>query len=204
MPAVAHHVRKSVTGFGSDQDPGIRRQGTKRFTYVNERTGRRVTMASSNSSGSAPPYRFAWTNVWIAADPSQPSLPEPPVATHGVVKQYRYHAVAFIDDRAKSHKLADRCVRRIAGQLRRRVDRDLRGGRVDTMTGWWAFRCAPARCHQPADRQHRVRPQQQFIRAHHHCATDTQLFAVAPSIFEFRGKSARTIDVITTDNQRSG
>jgi DNA topoisomerase-1 len=112
----------STLRFGSDQEPGIRRRGTKRFTYVNERTGRRVSNADLERirSLAVPP---AWTDVWIAAHPNS-HLQATGRDARGR-KQYRYHD-AFITDRA-SDKFADLVAFAAAlGPLRRRVDRDLR------------------------------------------------------------------------------
>ncbi len=35
--------------YGSDQEPGIRRRGTRRFHYVNERTGKDASAADRRS-----------------------------------------------------------------------------------------------------------------------------------------------------------
>jgi DNA topoisomerase I len=112
--------------FGSDQEPGIRRRGTKRFTYVNERTGRRVSTADLDRVRklAVPP---AWTDVWIAAAPNS-HLQATGRDARGR-KQYRYHE-AFVNDRA-GDKFADLVGFAAAlGPLRRRVDRDLRLGEL--------------------------------------------------------------------------
>jgi DNA topoisomerase-1 len=111
--------------FGSDQEPGIRRRGTKRFTYVDERSHRSISSPADLErirSLAVPP---AWTDVWIAADASS-HLQATGRDARGR-KQYRYHT-AFIDDRA-NHKFADLVAfATVLGKLRRRVDRDLRRG----------------------------------------------------------------------------
>jgi len=112
--------------FGSDQEPGIRRRGAKRFTYVNERTGRAASAADLERIKALviPP---AWTDVWIAAQANS-HLQATGRDARGR-KQYRYHN-AFVDDRA-SDKFADLVPFAGAlGPLRRRVDRDLRLGEL--------------------------------------------------------------------------
>ncbi len=54
--------------YGSDQEAGIRRRGTRRFHYVNERTGKDASAADRRriAALAIPP---AWTDVWIAASP---------------------------------------------------------------------------------------------------------------------------------------
>ena len=123
MPANTHGNRHRSLRFGSDQEPGIRRRGTKRFTYINERTGRSVTSAADLQRIKALVVPPAWTDVWIAADPNS-HLQATGRDARGR-KQYRYHA-AFVDERA-DHKFADLLgFAASLGQLRRRVDRDLR------------------------------------------------------------------------------
>jgi DNA topoisomerase-1 len=113
--------------FGSDQEPGILRKGTKRFSYVNEVTGRAAAAADVERirTLAVPP---AWTSVWIAADP-QSHLQATGRDARGR-KQYRYHP-AFTADRA-DHKFADLVAfgERL-GPLRRRVSRDLSRTDVD-------------------------------------------------------------------------
>jgi DNA topoisomerase-1 len=113
--------------FGSDQEPGIRRHGTKRFTYVYERTGRPASAADIERIKALviPP---AWTDVWIAAHANS-HLQATGRDARGR-KQYRYHS-AFVDDRAHD-KFADLVPFAGAlGPLRRRVDRDLRLGELN-------------------------------------------------------------------------
>ena len=55
--------------FGSDDEPGIRRQGRQRVRYLDEVTGEQIDDADTIErirSLAVPP---AWTDVWIAADP---------------------------------------------------------------------------------------------------------------------------------------
>ena len=55
--------------FGSDNEPGIRRQGHQRVRYVDDLTGERIDDTDTIErirSLAVPP---AWTDVWIAADP---------------------------------------------------------------------------------------------------------------------------------------
>jgi DNA topoisomerase-1 len=111
--------------FGSDAEPGILRRGTKRFSYVNEATGRPVAAADVERirALAVPP---AWTHVWIAADPQSHVQATGRDARRR--KQYRYHP-AFTADQA-DHKFADLVAfGEILGRLRRRVGRDL--GRAD-------------------------------------------------------------------------
>ena len=106
--------------FGSDQEPGIRRTGTKRFSYVHE-SGRRATATEHERirSLAIPP---AWTDVWITADPAS-HLQATGRDARGR-KQYRYHAL-FTADRAEN-KFADLVgFGHALGPLRRRVRRDL-------------------------------------------------------------------------------
>lgn len=121
MPATT--TQRHSLRFGSDHDPGIRRRGSKRFTYITERTGRTITSEAELQRVKALAVPPAWTDVWIAADPDS-HLQATGRDARGR-KQYRYHE-AFIDDRA-DHKFADLLgFAASLGQLRRRVDRDLR------------------------------------------------------------------------------
>ena len=114
--------------FGSDQEPGIRRRGEKRFTYFDERTRRVVTSQTELDrikSLAVPP---AWTDVWIAPD-ADSHLQATGRDARGR-KQYRYHA-AFVDDRS-DHKFADLVpFASVLGPLRRRVHRGLRRGELN-------------------------------------------------------------------------
>ena len=109
--------------FGSDQEPGIRRRGAKRFTYFDERTKRAVTSRADLDRIKSLVVPPAWTDVWISPD-ADSHLQATGRDARGR-KQYRYHA-AFVDDQA-SHKFADLVpFASVLGPLRRRVDRDLR------------------------------------------------------------------------------
>ncbi|MCU1397432.1 MAG: hypothetical protein JWN62_541 [Acidimicrobiales bacterium] len=113
--------------FGTDQEPGIRRRGTKRFTYINEATGRSPSQSDLERIRRLviPP---AWTDVWIAVDPDS-HLQATGRDARGR-KQYRYHEV-FTSSRAE-HKFADLVPFGFAlGSLRARVARDLGRDDVD-------------------------------------------------------------------------
>lgn len=113
--------------YGSDAEPGIRRRGTKRFAYVNERTGRPASRADVEriTALAIPP---AWTDVWIAADPT--SHVQATGRDAKGRKQYRYHpdhtssrsADKFADLVPFAHAL---------GRVRNRVRRDLRADELD-------------------------------------------------------------------------
>lgn len=107
--------------FGNDREPGIRRRGTKRFRYVDDRTGRPPSQAriAEIASLAVPP---AWTDVWIAPD-SASHLQATGRDARGR-KQYRYHP-GFTASRAEN-KFADLAAfGMVLGGLRRRVRRDL-------------------------------------------------------------------------------
>ncbi|MEO7369474.1 MAG: DNA topoisomerase IB, partial [Ilumatobacteraceae bacterium] len=126
MTVTARSEQPPNLRFGSDQEPGIRRRGTKRFTYVDERTGRAISAQRLErvAALAVPP---AWTDVWIAAD-DESHLQATGRDARGR-KQYRYHE-AFVDDRA-SHKFADLVAfAAVLAPLRSRVDRDLRRGEL--------------------------------------------------------------------------
>ena len=107
--------------FGSDQEPGIRRRGSKRFSYVDDRTGKAPSPADLQRirALAIPP---AWTDVWISADPGS-HLQATGRDSRGR-KQYRYHA-EFVDSQSEN-KFADLVVfAQVLGSLRSRVRRDL-------------------------------------------------------------------------------
>ena len=107
--------------FGSDQTPGIRRTGVKRFRYVRESTGESASSADVARIQALviPP---AWTEVWIAAD--QRSHLQATGRDARGRKQYRYHS-AFTASRAEN-KFAELVAFGFSlGALRRRVARDL-------------------------------------------------------------------------------
>jgi DNA topoisomerase I len=119
-------VKRSLR-FGSDVEPGIRRRGRSRFTYVNEQTGRLPSRKDLDriSSLTVPP---AWTDVWIAADAAS-HLQATGRDARGR-KQYRYHP-DFTASRSQD-KFADLVAFGSGlGRLRRRVDRDLRSKALD-------------------------------------------------------------------------
>lgn len=107
--------------FGSDQEPGIRRTGVRRFRYVDESTGELVSDAELARVQALviPP---AWTHVWIAAD--QSSHLQATGRDSRNRKQYRYHQ-AFTASRAEN-KFAELVAFGFSlGALRRRVARDM-------------------------------------------------------------------------------
>ncbi len=113
--------------FGSDQERGIRRIGTKRFRYINDITGRPASTADVERIQrlAIPP---AWTGVWISADEWSHLQATGRDARNR--KQYRYHDV-FTSDRAEN-KFADLVAFGFGlGRLRRRVARDLAGHDLD-------------------------------------------------------------------------
>ncbi len=75
--------------YGSDAEPGIRRRGTKRFEYRDERTGRPPSKQHLERIRklAIPP---AWTDVWIAGD-ARSHVQATGRDARGR-KQYRYHA----------------------------------------------------------------------------------------------------------------
>lgn len=110
--------------FGSDTEPGIRRRGRVRFTYVDDRTGRRPSREAMERirTLAVPP---AWTDVWIAADPA--SHVQATGRDARGRKQYRYHP-RFTEDRSND-KFADLpSFAQVLGTLRARVRRDLASG----------------------------------------------------------------------------
>lgn len=107
--------------FGSDEQPGIRRIGTKRFKYLSDASGRPAKAADLERIRvlAVPP---AWTKVWIAAD-ADSHLQATGRDARGR-KQYRYHP-AFTALTA-DNKFADLVMfGHHLGGLRRRVTRDL-------------------------------------------------------------------------------
>src|SRR3954463_10849671 len=117
----------ATLNFGSDEAPGIRRRGTKRFTYFNEMTGRPASQEDllRIRSLAVPP---AWQNVWISADP-QSHLQATGRDARGR-KQYRYHP-AFVDSQAENKFSELVTFGNALGSLRGRVDRDLRRDDLD-------------------------------------------------------------------------
>jgi DNA topoisomerase-1 len=106
---------------GSDADPGIRRTGTTRPRYVDERTGRPPSAADLERIRrlAVPP---AWTDVWIATDPT--SHVQATGRDSRGRKQYRYHPT-FVSMRS-GDKFGGLVPFGLAlGALRRQVERDL-------------------------------------------------------------------------------
>ena len=107
--------------FVRDDGPGIRRNGRKRFTYVDAR-GKEVSakVRTRIESLAIPP---AWTNVWICPDESG-HIQATGRDARGR-KQYRYHpSFRSRRERAKFHNLV--AFGDALGALRKRVDADLR------------------------------------------------------------------------------
>lgn len=111
---------------GSDEEPGIRRTGTSRFRYVDDRTGRPPSAADMERIRrlAVPP---AWTDVWIAADPTS-HLQATGRDARGR-KQYRYHAAFSAGTAAQKFGQLQHFGASL-GTLRRRVQRDLHGSRA--------------------------------------------------------------------------
>jgi DNA topoisomerase-1 len=113
--------RAGVVRLGSDAEPGIRRTGTARPRYVDERTGKRPAAADLDRirSLAVPP---AWTDVWIASDPD--SHVQATGRDSKGRKQYRYHP-SFVSLRS-GDKFGGLVPFGLAlGGLRRQVERDL-------------------------------------------------------------------------------
>jgi DNA topoisomerase I len=107
--------------FGSGQEPGIRRRGSKRFTYVDERTKRAPSGRDLERIRvlAVPP---AWSDVWIATDAGS-HLQAVGRDARGR-KQYRYHP-AFTQSQSEN-KFGDLVAfAQVLGSLRSRVTRDL-------------------------------------------------------------------------------
>ena len=106
---------------GSDQEPGIRRRGSKRFTYVDERS-RRAPSGRDLERIRALAVPPAWSDVWIAADAGS-HLQATGRDARGR-KQYRYHP-AFTESQSEN-KFDDLVAfAQVLGSLRSRVTRDL-------------------------------------------------------------------------------
>jgi DNA topoisomerase-1 len=107
----------------SDDEPGRSRRGRTNFRYVRDATGTEVRSPRELErirSLAVPP---AWTDVWICSDPAG-HLQATGRDTRGR-KQYRYHP-AFRNrrERRKFDQLS--AFGHALGQLRRRIDSDLR------------------------------------------------------------------------------
>jgi DNA topoisomerase-1 len=113
--------------YGSDVEPGIRRRGSTRFEYRDERTGRPPGKQHLDriSKLAIPP---AWTDVWIAGD-ARSHVQATGRDAKGR-KQYRYHA------EFTAHRSGDKfgglfAFGKSLDGLRRQVRRDLRGSTSD-------------------------------------------------------------------------
>ncbi len=117
----------STIVFGTDDEPGLRRHGRRRFHYTDDRRGGRPVTDDETVERirrlAIPP---AWTDVWISPDPT----------THVQAtgrdargrKQYRYHKQYRSERDAKKF---DQLLAfgQVLGPIRRAVDADLdRGG----------------------------------------------------------------------------
>lgn len=112
--------------FGADSEPGIRRRGRQRFTYLDERTGRPAAKQHLERirALAIPP---AWTEVWIAGD--ERSHVQATGRDARGRKQYRYHS-GFTASRAEN-KFSDLIsFANSLGTLRGRVSRDLASGEL--------------------------------------------------------------------------
>src|SRR3954467_12843477 len=110
--------------FVTDEEPGIRRIGTKRFRYVDAATQKPVVDAATLERIRRIAVPPAWTSVWICSDPDG-HLQATGRDARGR-KQYRYHA----DFRAQRERTKfDELVPfgEALGSLRRRLDEDLAG-----------------------------------------------------------------------------
>jgi DNA topoisomerase-1 len=107
----------------ADDEPGIRRRGRKRFTYVDEVTGREVRGRASIARIEALAVPPAWTDVWICRE-GNGHIQATGRDARGR-KQYRYHH----DFRARreAEKFADLLpFGEALGPLRKQVRADLR------------------------------------------------------------------------------
>ncbi len=108
--------------FVSDEAPGIRRTGTKRFRYTDARTGRVIDDDETLARIKAIAVPPAWTDVWICPDPDGHIQATGRDAKGR--KQYRYH----VDFRAERERTKfDELVPfgAVLGDLRRALDADL-------------------------------------------------------------------------------
>jgi DNA topoisomerase-1 len=120
VPSDLHHC--------TDDAPGIRRRGRKRFTYVDDRTGREITDPAVLDRIAALAIPPAWTDVWICRD----ALGHVQATGRDAKgrKQYRYHTE--FRARRELEKFADLVpFGESLGALRRAIDTDLRRRSLD-------------------------------------------------------------------------
>jgi len=113
----------STLRHSSDDAPGFRRKGRKRFGYVDDETGRDVHDPATLERIAALAIPPAWTDVWICRDPAGHVQATGRDAKGR--KQYRYHP----EYRAQreSAKFADLVpFGEALGDLRRTIEADLR------------------------------------------------------------------------------
>ena len=107
-----------------DDEPGIARRGTKRFRYVDQRTGAELDDPDAIDRIRRLAVPPAWTDVWICVDP-RGHIQATGRDARGR-KQYRYHAdFRRWRERRKFHGLVP--FGGALGTVRRRIDTDLRG-----------------------------------------------------------------------------
>lgn len=118
----AAHARAALT-FGLDDEPGIRRRGSRHFRYIDEATNTFIDHADTLARIRALAVPPAWTDVWIAPDPCR-HLQATGRDARGR-KQYRYHA-EFRQQQEESKFDLLLPFGEALPALRRRVERDLR------------------------------------------------------------------------------
>lgn len=106
----------------TDEMPGFRRCGRKRFTYIDQRTGKELRRRADLERIAALVIPPAWTDVWICADP-RGHIQATGRDAKGR-KQYRYHP-SYRAHR-ESEKFADLIpFGEVLGDVRRRIADDL-------------------------------------------------------------------------------
>jgi DNA topoisomerase-1 len=110
--------------FVTDEEPGIRRTGKKRFRYTDSTTQKIVTAPETLERINAIAVPPAWTDVWICRDPDG-HLQATGRDARGR-KQYRYHTEFRAErERTKFDELV--AFGGSLGSLRRALDEDLAG-----------------------------------------------------------------------------
>ena len=181
--------------YGSDAEPGIRRRGTKRFEYRDERTGRPPGKQHLERIRklAIPP---AWTDVWIAAFTRQPRPGDrarrPRAASSTATTPSSRRA-----DRPTSSPTSPRSVRHL-GSLRRRVRHDLREPGRRPRPGHRRCR-PPARRHRAPRGQRGVRPHEPDVRTDDAAPPPRHHAAVSTIRLTFKGKVAKEFDVSIED-----